>query len=1087
MNPDHFTDGGTSITNSKPTHLDGFATDPEATTHHLSSAKARDSLISASLSPYLSIWTGPNSTSGKQSVGVILTLVEPHARIMDGTRNSDVDLAEIDSQEFLTHVLESHANQDFQWIFDQFWCDRIIDHTELKKIVGQYCAEIEDRLVKFIQEKAPINSWVPDEETDHWEFLEGLKIPLLHGGPDMLLYDLGSFVCHPDLQARVQNIFSETADEHVVVLNTSGSGKTRLTLEGLCQFWGLYFTSCVDIQGHGSTDLQNSIHTIQHDKNFSRNLPDADFVEAHEANMTIARNRFQEVLYARLVILEMFCGIAKKLNSGNLLDEHKKFWLILQLKPSCLGNQDIFAELSKRIQGIKPNLLTDLNEVIATRIQELINPGEKAPPMFCIIDEAQSAATECIGAFRSLGQEKQHQPRAILRELVAAWVGILGLWLILAGTGMSRSVVEETMASAVLKGDNVRTSIDVGGFDDAPSQIGYMKGLMPDGFKDTEEAERLFELAHYWLRGRFRFTAAFMRELLLSGFQDTELLLQEYISACTSPPDPRDTSFLFRTAGFVPTGGRLDASIGKKPKRIVKGLKSFRFERLKEDATLFQEIKIYISEFYMRSRLSADITENEFEAVEYGFARLAAVQDSTSHVNEKQLPTRVVLDEPLVVLALHQWLGEKDLPVHEGLALRARRGVQEASGVNALEEYFAFYLSTVFDDDTPLDQIFHFDPIPPWATKPAQLVSLYRRSAPWHEDGGRQELESGRVLRASRPSVSLGIGGQQEYSKGWLRHKLEAPFLFPDTYFGPDIFFILQLGDQAKSKIWVALQSKFCCGDLLSKAQLESALRSVTPSRFYLGDPKDPPNTDKEKVTREAQAKTHEEILPLLEKLPGRLRYVPERPEEGAGVYSLLRVVAGWKSRIDLHKRGQKRRPVDQKGTGKKKGAGKKKPTESALNFYEDQEKHPVAELNIAFMRSKIRMLDPQDDPDFSDVGWMNYPFTQPAKRKVVPGYNLGSDGGRVRKRLRLSDPSGGTEEGSSAFSPSTQTDAEMSPLTEIPDADAMSDDAESVQTVQSRGSDDSGWDRPLNVGPSTPVPRRQTRAMTKAHPAMAL
>ena len=47
-------------------------------------------------------------------------------------------------------------------------------------------------------------------------------------------------------------------------MNTLGSGKMKLLLEGLCENcgdWGFYFTSTVDSSFLGSSDIQDSIKT----------------------------------------------------------------------------------------------------------------------------------------------------------------------------------------------------------------------------------------------------------------------------------------------------------------------------------------------------------------------------------------------------------------------------------------------------------------------------------------------------------------------------------------------------------------------------------------------------------------------------------------------------------------------------------------------------------------------------------------------------------------------------------------------------------------------------------------------------------
>ncbi|KAJ6449438.1 hypothetical protein C8R47DRAFT_358486 [Mycena vitilis] len=970
---------------------------------------------------YIVSWTAPTFRPSTTFVRVVLTLVEGCQRPSDGSPKPDIQSqpSKIDAAKLLKDILASHGKRDYQWIFDNFWGSQIIDQEALKKIIDQYSAQIEPLLNDYIAQKAPLPFWQPDKKTKNYEFLRSLHIPMLHGGPDMLLHGLGRFEKDPILQSRVEPIFHNNIDQHTVVMNTSGSGKTRLSVEGLCQFWGIYFTSSVDSQGHGSVDLQNTIEALERDGDFTPMLPETDYEALHERNCAIARSRFAELVYARFVIFEQFCLLAKESSSGKLLDEHRRYWVLLQLKPRNLGGPwDVFAELTSRIKGsdCPQHPLASRINAVAERVRLLIrgSDGPKVVPLFCVLDEAQSAARKYLGAYLSR-RFLDRILRPILREIVAACVAVIGLWLIVAGTGMSKTVVQEAMASAIAKGKSYKTYHDVGGFHQGTAQINYMKSLMPDSFKDTPEARNLLKLAHYWLRGRFRFTAALMGQLLLSGFQDSEVVLQQYIYAATAPQGRLDEHILSSRGGFTATGGSLDRLIGKPPERIVKGLTAFKFERLKAHERLFTTIKILISKCYMRGSIGIELTDSEFDAVEYGFARFAP-RNAAARVDSQQRPFKVVLDEPLVLLALEQWLGEKDLPIHEGLSLRARLGEHSASGSNGLEEYFAFYLSTVFNDDTPLTSIFRFDPaqIPDWAKKPAKLVSLYNRERPWDRDPGRiqDELESGRVTQASRPSVSLGIGKDV---KKWLDHRSEAPFLFPDTNMGPDIMFVLELSDEARSRIWVAVQSKYSDETLLVKPQLESALRSVTPQRFYLGNEKGPPHTPKEKEAAKEREGRNKETLPLLKALPRRL-------EKGAGTYSLLRVVAAWKSRINLHERGAKDNqppppPPQDPPAGRyaSRSTRNEHPThdvppakpKSKLDWYSDSQRHPVVELDIEYMARQIQMLHPQENPDFSHPDWLSLPFTRSRAEKRR---TKDSTGNRPKKRRRVDPANAATD-----------------------------------------------------------------------------
>ena len=46
------------------------------------------------------------------------------------------------------------------------------------------------------------------------------------------------------------------------LVNTSGSGKTKLLFEGVFRNWVLYFSSAVDASNLGSTDIQDLIERL---------------------------------------------------------------------------------------------------------------------------------------------------------------------------------------------------------------------------------------------------------------------------------------------------------------------------------------------------------------------------------------------------------------------------------------------------------------------------------------------------------------------------------------------------------------------------------------------------------------------------------------------------------------------------------------------------------------------------------------------------------------------------------------------------------------------------------------------------------
>ncbi|KAJ7079823.1 hypothetical protein B0H15DRAFT_891291 [Mycena belliarum] len=966
--------------------------------------RTRDAAISAVLESHVmpANWKDPDHTPTSLQVSVVLGGMDACAKVeLDGTRKLQHP-STYDSQAFWSLLVDCHAGRNYQRIFDRYWGERVIGRQELQKIVDQYLAELDPLLRTYIKGQAQLESWSPDSETEHHEFLSSLNIPLLDGGPDMLLQGLGNIRSTPTYAARMRKLFP--GYKHIIVMNTPGSGKTRLSVEGLCDVWGLYLTCQVDVQEHGSTDLQTALSDIENDPKFTQHLPSTAFEKAHSTNCRIASNRLTELLYARLVIMQRFCLLAKELNSGVLLDKHKKYWALLQLKPSSLSDHttDLFTDLYQRIKGAERNHLDSLNTDLASNIRGIIPTDaiRRDKSIFCVIDEAHSAAGRCTRAFKPRNVWEQDEWRPVLREIISVLLRNRQFWTILLGTGFNGSAVSEFddffRASSVMKPKTHETLYDVGGFSDVKQQLDYMKSLMPRTTASTAEMQRVFDLATYWLRGRFRITAAFMRELMLKGFKNPEQIFQGFVSAYTAPPVGPDGSL--REPGFVPTGGLLDESATEDVEYVARGSRDFNFERLRNDPILLEQIKAVVSKCYMRNDIPhvLELNNKEYDAAEYGFARLVPAQGRC------YTGASVVVDEPLVLLALQQWLREKDVAIHEGLTLRARLGVEEATGANGLREYFAFYLSTVFDDSTPLSQIFKFHTVPEWATKPAKLVSLYRQRGSRENSGG--EIESGRVLRGSRPSIALGTGGERDNVTTWLKHEIETPFLFPDTQLGPDILFVLELGDEAKSRIWVAVQSKYSSHNLLNKSTLEGALRSITPSRFCLGKNKPAVEEAKPKTTRndedsETTKEASEQILQLFKDLPRRLEDVPGHPDEGAGVYSVLRVVAGWKSGINLHERGNK---VKAEATPRKRPNRRRK--EKPLKYYTDPERHPVVELDIEYMARRVKMLHPaEDEVDLDASEWLDLPYVKQAKRRMTvrEDYDPGSS-----KRPRTYNPS---------------------------------------------------------------------------------
>ncbi|KAJ7171914.1 hypothetical protein C8R46DRAFT_1215790 [Mycena filopes] len=886
-----------------------------------------------------------------------------------------------DPTEFMRKLLEGHnlSPPNYRWVLDHFsTSERILTTSEVEGIVAQFLKSIRPALLDFITRKHPLNQWVPDPKLPHAEFLRNLNLPALPDSkPDMLLHNLGSFLHNPVLLERLLHTFprdKHTARDHIVI-NTSGSGKTRLLLEGLCLFWGLYFTSLVDSHQHGSYDLENAIAAISEHPGFTEILPremSAQHQKQLKQNQTIARQRIREVVVARMCILEEFCrlsGGALKMNDG-----HKKRWLLLQLQPfSGPGSsQDIFAALAHAIRGANtPYLQRTVPEMLDSDMTRALrgegtDPRAHPPGFFCIIDEAQSAATTYPLAFRS--HLDVTLPRPVLRE-AAEIIRIPSRKVnrIIAGTGMSGALVREVLASSMAKETASTTATDLGGFDDPTVQKDFMRSLLPDDYKDTPSAERLYERASRWLHGRFRFTTAFMRELLANGYQSPHRLLDAFIASSTSPPpqvDSMDVADVVFKPGFTPTDGKL-LSDEEPPLNLTLTERSkFNFKMIQADKSgtrsTLQKIAL---KFLLRSDVSSlVVTSGERAYMESGVARLKIVETSAGNA-----PT-LKIDEPIVILSLLQWFHENVEPTQHNLMLAARAGLNAALGGNALEEYWAYYFTAVFTPDTPLDVIFTFAPdaTPSWAKKSAKLVSIYGVPAP--NPSGRI-LESASIGLLARPSATLGIGGSKEQTLAWLDHQFHEVFCFPDKVFGPDIMFVLELHNG--KRIWVAFQSKYASKTLIDIDVVTRGIDTVKPSRFFHSE----------------APKWNSDALQRLDALPNRLN------DGTAGPHSVLRAIGGWPGRLGLHSRAKDH------------------------VLYKDDQGHPIAEINITHFSKVTKALHPGESSTFVEDG-----IKWATKRKSA---KPPADGRASKRRKGTSSTITGTSE-----PPATPTDGRsLSPI----------------------------------------------------------
>ncbi|RDB22393.1 hypothetical protein Hypma_010467 [Hypsizygus marmoreus] len=797
-------------------------------------------------------------------------------------------------------------------------------HCEIATVLYQLRPAMTQLVVGEIS--LPLWNATSSMDTEVANHVRSLRMPFLNGKPNVLLHDLGTFKNDKALSTRLKNIFMP--HNHNFLVNTSGSGKTRLLLEGLCENWGFYFTSLVDSSLLGSSDVQNSIRSYVPDSpEFRPNLPavgSPQYDSALSANRHQAGRIFSQVFLARLLVFDLFVDVMNQLRERD--DPQvmlcKQRWLLLQLQPSLLHPRiwDVFDHLTTKLShATNAYINTTTKTLLALVRQKCIDtapsptcgastiktPSMNQTPLFCVLDEAQYAATQHCSAFKS---EDGRAHRPILREIVRTWEGQScghGMFMVVAGTGISKDVVDQAMSSAIMKDSKYRWCSDTGAFDDLHVQRRYLEKYLPPSLISTNSGKRLMERIGYWLHGRHRFTAGYVAELLANGFQRPHTLLNTYIEYFTefSPTDAPE---------FVKAEGPGPIAISSRYK--------LDFSKLIKNGDMITTIHQMTTHYLIRSVLPGCLGKDETTYVEYGFARFADADTNT-----------VAVDEPLVLLAAARWIEAnyrssykffaKQIHAHDPLS-------------NGFENFVAFCLGLAFSSKRRVDEIFTFSGTAPmWAKQEAELVALHRTTL--------GDIEVG-VVRHSEfiaPALTFGINAKStEETTAWLEHRSHAPVCFPHASMGPDLLFVLRLADG--SSVWVAIQTKYSLGknNMLSRLLLRRAVRSVTPSMFFLDKDGNPfsPTTEPD----------------LVDKTLLHLRALPNSRSD-AGTYSLLRVVASFPAQTNL-----KRCIEEDPDTGG----------------------HPIASLNMKFIKQLTRNLSPVD---FLDGVEKNSQTTGKRTRKV--------------------------------------------------------------------------------------------------------
>ncbi|CAG8631293.1 11414_t:CDS:2, partial [Paraglomus brasilianum] len=260
-----------------------------------------------------------------------------------------------------------------------------------------------------------------------------MPVPMLGDKPSLLLHDLPE--CGKDGWTKAQELLSDNYDAALTtILGVSGSGKTHLCFETLCQKYGFYIVAAPSTYlGSSTRDLQTITEDLE-----TMTLRYGSLKHTQEASI-MAKHATKYVLLAQLLILH-------RLLSNCTMTP--KEWLLFQLRPQ----NDVFRRLSWTLWQS-----TYRNEVLSnfTNIKDKILPkchnltGQNH--LIVILDEAQVLLNKMKDFFLRESEPQSKIYRSLLSPVTTALVGSDSCRLFVCGSALSILHSEELLQSAIGK------------------------------------------------------------------------------------------------------------------------------------------------------------------------------------------------------------------------------------------------------------------------------------------------------------------------------------------------------------------------------------------------------------------------------------------------------------------------------------------------------------------------------------------------------------------------------------------------------------------------------------------------------------
>ncbi|KAH7098596.1 hypothetical protein BKA62DRAFT_365255 [Auriculariales sp. MPI-PUGE-AT-0066] len=346
--------------------------------------------------------------------------------------------------------------------------------------------------------------WPKPEDRDRIDQLRMLKFGE-QDRPDMLLYGLGSLdQVDPQFAERLDRFMSH--DDHTILLNTSGTGKTRMVFEVLSRTWGLYFTCASNQQTPYGLQFVlgflGGTRLTGHPTTWPQPLA---------ANIARTRRNFYNIIAARLLVFRLFCDLVQSLNVEEQVARQR--WLLLQLRSNIIfdtPDDDIFDRLRMRVSLLQP-------VVVEQKLATLISSCAFSLAIIAL-DEANVASGMYETSY-ALSDGETHAP--VLWEVVRCFSSSFPAQrLVVSGTRIDVNVVRDAIESGTSNQSRVREFCGLGSFDTTERTKHYVHHFL--GPLKKGQVARM----HSWFQGRRRFLANCVEHMLMLGLNQLDAFIQ---------------------------------------------------------------------------------------------------------------------------------------------------------------------------------------------------------------------------------------------------------------------------------------------------------------------------------------------------------------------------------------------------------------------------------------------------------------------------------------------------------------------------------------------------------------------------------